>query len=290
MKIYEVNPGQKKQFVPSNTKEEFTYTTFLNNCSESIAAMKQAGSFLYRGLTADYDIFLGKPRNNRKAMDSDKDVQKEVDKLFIMSGFTALRSNSIFCSGRLGVAKSYGHAFIIFPINGFTFTWSPKITDLYSHELNRVTEPSDLYFDTEHFSDMTNIAEIAAQEMTDHSEALTGPVRDPINKLITCLERFVYEVNGEGMVKDYTLAVKLTKDIEQKYRLDMRVAYNALGQIKQLLEKSTRTPQQVIKDWGYIDTDFASAISSEREVIVNGEYYAFNYNKYQQSLMDALLG
>lgn len=125
-----LKPGKKKEFIPSNTKQKTSFETFLSDCSESISAMKQANHFLYRGIESDVpDIFIGKSRNKRKPLDTDPSISNSFDKILSASGFTSLRSNSIFCTGSYHQAGNYGDEFLIFPVNGFSYTWSPYVGD-----------------------------------------------------------------------------------------------------------------------------------------------------------------
>jgi hypothetical protein len=66
-------------------------------------------------------------------------VSAKIDARLKKQNFTALRSNSIFCTTNYGTASAYGDVvFVIFPINGFSYTWSPQIRDLtVDFKLNR---------------------------------------------------------------------------------------------------------------------------------------------------------
>jgi hypothetical protein len=50
------------------------------------------------------------------------------------AGFEALRSNSLFCTGDIRRAEDYGEPYVIFPKNGFKFTWSWKNVDYFSRD------------------------------------------------------------------------------------------------------------------------------------------------------------
>lgn len=118
------------------------------DCKQALTGCQKANGFLYRGIrkkyntaTSDYesnapDIFVGKPREDRSAKDSKATIQIEFDKMLTQSGFKALRSNSIFCSGNYQQAEGYGKAYVIFPKDGFSFMWSPIYHDLYSDLLS----------------------------------------------------------------------------------------------------------------------------------------------------------
>ncbi len=101
-------------------------------CSDIFNLCQKNNAYLYRG---SYDnenafSFLSKSPEDRSPSLSNVEISDKIDDKLEEAGFTALRSNSIFCSGSKTQARLYGALFIIFPINGFTYTWSSKIRDL----------------------------------------------------------------------------------------------------------------------------------------------------------------
>jgi hypothetical protein len=132
---------QKNNLKPKYTaKEANAYKLIKRDCKEFLSACRQAKEVLWRGIsfkstTGDAnhaDAFVGKPREGRKSL-SGKDTSQELfDKYMQKWGFKALRSNSIFTSSREGFADGYGALYYICPKDGFSFTWSPVVTDLYN--------------------------------------------------------------------------------------------------------------------------------------------------------------
>lgn len=106
------------------------------DCSEALASFSKAGKMLYRGIQVDDDdaalVFLGMPRDDRKASDTSQAVHELLTKMFTKAGIKANRANSIFCSANKSQAASYGDIYIIVPKNGFDFSWSPKYRDFYN--------------------------------------------------------------------------------------------------------------------------------------------------------------
>lgn len=102
------------------------------NCSQFLKL--STGKFLYRGIDSMpggfKNYFIGKSPKDRLPRDTDINVQTKIDQKLLDGGFIAIRSNSIFCTSVLAQAQFYGFAYIIFPFNGFDYTWSPKISDL----------------------------------------------------------------------------------------------------------------------------------------------------------------
>lgn len=127
MKINEIEAG-KKYGLPSDEEGQII-DLIKTNCSDAVAAMQQCGQFLYRGAGVKHLAFHGRSRENRRSLSMLNWQQEVFDKAMTAYGFTALRSNSIFCSGSFDQAKSYGHPFIIFPVNGFSFLWSAEVRD-----------------------------------------------------------------------------------------------------------------------------------------------------------------
>ena len=145
MRIYEIASGRKIDM--SNEYFDEVRDRIKIECSDAYRAYQNTKTALYRGVKVndglfsgffklfkpkqDLNIYLGKPRENRKPLGSDSYMQRAFDEVFQEKGFTALRSNSIFCTGSSGMAGDFGRTYIIFPKNGFSFTWSPSVKDLY---------------------------------------------------------------------------------------------------------------------------------------------------------------
>jgi len=102
------------------------------NCSDILSVyLHNNGNVLYRGMSSSNDIELKTVRTKRNPMDTPKSIQDLYDKVLIEKGFKAVRGNSAFCSGDYGQTQSYGSNNIIFPFNGFNFTYFANHADLY---------------------------------------------------------------------------------------------------------------------------------------------------------------
>jgi len=107
-----------------------------SKCSEILSFYKKTNGFLYRGIKVQKPVIIQPEmnENSRMPVDVSIDSQRVIDLKLKESGFNALRGNSIFCKGSLHYAKSYGEPYIVFPCNGFHYTWSDKIYDLWFAE------------------------------------------------------------------------------------------------------------------------------------------------------------
>ena len=102
------------------------------HCSDAVAAYRITSRILYRGIKSFDKIIKGKSLSYREPVDTEPITQELVDKMLSGAGFKALRSNSIFCTPEVWDTKYYGEPYILFPENGFEYTWSRKIRDFYS--------------------------------------------------------------------------------------------------------------------------------------------------------------
>jgi hypothetical protein len=119
--------GGMKDISSEKIEEIFSFIDV--HCSDFLKA-KAPGKFLYRGIHTDKDFFLGSSPTDRKSMGQGVIKQKVLDTFLTRSGFTSLRSNSICTTPSRQRAAGWDTPYYIFPINGFSFAWSPKIDDI----------------------------------------------------------------------------------------------------------------------------------------------------------------
>lgn len=112
-------------------------------CKHALSEMKSADGFLYHGSgwhdwhdESDHtiqrmkdDYFISVTKIRRPAFPYPNAEQK-----LEQMGFKALRSNSLFCNGKLSNAEGYGNPYMIFPCDGYNITWSSKNTDYFSKD------------------------------------------------------------------------------------------------------------------------------------------------------------
>lgn len=112
------------------------------NCSEIMAAYKAAEEILFRG-SIESSISLREPNYPRLPKDSDPNIQQAADEYLKQLGFVAMRSNSMFATSDFHMAFAYTRytdkrpekktLYMVFPFNGFDYTWSSQISDFYVH-------------------------------------------------------------------------------------------------------------------------------------------------------------
>jgi len=154
--------AEKLRNLMSNSKIHIFLKGLSKKCSVAIAAIKEANTFFYRGSTPGGEVLIGKPFTDRRTLSSNASVQKEYDEAISKLGFTALRRNSTFTSGKISLAKKFGSGkssgqYMIFPINGFAFTWSETEKDIVLNlwkrndwlDIDKINQLYDLIFSIE---------------------------------------------------------------------------------------------------------------------------------------------
>jgi hypothetical protein len=123
------------------------------NCRDAAEFLGRYNGFtsrtvLYRGLGKDIkDEFLqGESHTHRSPTNVKPEVQEFFDKILEIGGFTALRRNSISCVNNSSTARSHGNAYLIFPFDNCTYTFSERYSRL-SERLASVDTPFDLLTD-----------------------------------------------------------------------------------------------------------------------------------------------
>lgn len=107
-------------------------------CSNILELYKRTQHVLYRGTRGKHPtIFKSASIANRHPSDTPKLVQRKFDKMLTALGFKAIRSNSIFTNPAKMNALEYTDddegLYVIFPVNGFDYTWSKDVGDLFGH-------------------------------------------------------------------------------------------------------------------------------------------------------------
>lgn len=133
----------------------------IKNCSDAYNTYLKTGEVLYRIVAKTNHIFIGSFPNNRVPVDTPKQIQDLIDNYLQQEGFTALRNNSVFCSpSYFSLGRYEGNGFVIFPFNGFSFTYSEVFEDFTED----ITGPMDIYKQKTWDIIMDNLRALTPQE------------------------------------------------------------------------------------------------------------------------------
>jgi hypothetical protein len=116
----------------SSEKIENVLEFIENHCSEFCSAVRRSNNFLYRAIPQGKapQIFIATSPKHRIPQGQGLQHQQIFDKILSSAGFLSLRTNSICTTTDLSFVKDWGTPYFIFPLNGFSFTWSNFIRDV----------------------------------------------------------------------------------------------------------------------------------------------------------------
>jgi hypothetical protein len=228
--------------------------TIQKECSQALTAYKATGKVLFRGLKknkSNTPAYVGRSWNERRTLNSSDEGQQMFDYALQKMGISALRGNSIFTTSDSNQAEQYGFLYIIIPKDGFQFSWTLNDPDMV------IDDPMVLYK-----NDMIDKIDKAIDKYAE---------KNPKYSDASSFE-WIDILQYEG----YEKAMQYLKDIKfpgvQKITIDKLIDYQ---HIKDEIRPTNK--------------DFKAAIESGHEVLINGEYYAFELTKFRD-ILSSLLG
>ena len=123
-----------KSFINEEMTNDNILDLLKKDCSEFLK--ESNGLYLYRGIpNQSNELIKIIPRSDRKPKNSRVKQQELFNEAFEkIHGIKDIRSKAIFSSGRHADTEVYAHgkeSYIIFPVDGYTYWWSPNIGDVY---------------------------------------------------------------------------------------------------------------------------------------------------------------
>lgn len=293
------------------------------DCKVFLQDVKTSDDFLYRGIRKTPGrYFKGASRNSRRVKDSSNEIQKFIDMVLKAAGFTALRSNSIFTTTSKSNAGGYGDTFLIFPIDGFQFTYSNH-RDLYSDLSTDSVRmfvnnffPKNLHlmdvekglaeFDKiyrEPFENLRNNAKaLYDQALLNKEDSNIELYRSAANILgqlhryieheygisyivgsLNGLESLIQELNG---IPDVMKAIGLTPKFLAAFKKDSNKLAKIDADSKKLSNyKKLITPEtipEIVNYHGFTNKNLANGMNKGVEIYIHGAYYAIKFDNYSQ--------
>lgn len=245
---------QKLRQVPPKVKKLFEKIE--KDCSQYMAAVKDAGLWLYRGSSGP-DEYLGKSWLTRRAKDSNREAQVVFDEMLASLGFVALRGNSIFATSNWDHASHFGdQVYVIFPVNGrshFTYTVSEDLT---------LSDTLDVGVNQQKLNDLKI-------EFGQWLREATKDVKKKPKWLIRLLD---YSKPG-GWWSWNSIDFEL-KTLPKTAKLDVPEKFLNVDQ------RSLVDVDSFVRRYRPSNTDLAKALKNSSEVYISGIYYALSVEKY----------
>jgi hypothetical protein len=269
MRLFEVDYRATGEIEATQLKNR-AYNFITTKCGQALAECRKAKKVLYRGLDAKphytpEEIFISQPTTNRRPMSSPKDTQAAFDKIMSERGFKALRGNSIFCTSDKFFAAGYGSPFIIFPVDGFSFTWSKRHADVVLPPLNHV-------------------------EMDVTRDVISSLRRLLLlQKLSDSQQEFLWDVGrAHGAPLTASTIVKLGE-----LAVEVGVYPKLSNEIKAAIKSAKNGPltiEHAIDNYEFQNTNFGAALKSGHEILINSEYIAIKAEHAKNIGLMAALG
>lgn len=257
MRIQEIAPGQKRS-VPLSIGEEkfrkFWDGVIAKRCTEIIKIYLDTNRFLYRGVEDMPPAFRGMSRENRWPKDSDHRISLMFDQLLAANGMVALRGNSIFTTSYKQGARSFGPTYIIFPFDGFNFTYTNQKDDLVLGDLTSLMD-MDVFW---HF-----------QKKFQQCRANMDPA-----KADTISERYAW-IDWQ------------TKSIDDAINTLKRMCVDD-PEVEALTPEQLISPETIKKRYNPRNTNLAYAMEEELEIYISGQYYALLDDRYRTMIERAM--
>ena len=210
------------QTVVTNIDIENLWNRIKVECSDYLEACSRAQTWLYRGMGAreNRPAFLEKSPEHRTPVDSDQLLVKSFDQSLQQLGFAALRHNSIFCSSNRDTAGAFGHIYVVFPRNGFDFTYTNE-REIILDELEQVL--SAKYIESWHRA-VKNIAKQAPNQFP------LLPVTATAHQMWFIIQKNKDKLLSQGFPQNLVDNLSDPAYIEQKYQPQKTQLYKALKQ------------------------------------------------------------
>jgi transcription antitermination factor NusG len=253
--IEKVNSAYQKEYENSTVndrpvKMDNLFKALAKHCKEIIKVYKELNEnnfdrerFLFRGIKSSDDAVYGKPFEARKPKDSDRALHDLVNGTINNLGFEANRENAMFASGDRAQASKYGTLYIMFPMDGFKFTWSKTVKDLVL-DSNKKLEMMD---------------KEVVRQLRELIKKAKAESEDPSNFPIYAPDDLFYR--GYQYERDVDL-------------VSTAIDRGLLPDEAEDLLKNVLTDKSIQEHFEFTDQDIYGAILSEKEIYIKGNYYA----------------
>lgn len=197
-------------------------------CSEIVGTYKRAKGFIYRGVETNHAAFKANISKTRDPLFLDMDIHKKVNKIMAEMGFDAHRGNSIFTSSSPTMARAWGTSYIVFPHNGFEYTWFKNKTRGYVfNTLEYITDDAletyeEKFIPSYEDYEERDVAIRAAAKSKQYKEFEKQYIKDALIKLSPTNKNLVsaIQTNRELLITgDYYYAIHISFETKIKKAL-----------------------------------------------------------------------
>ena len=245
------------------------------DCAGYIQAFKKSHQPLYRGMADVGKVAIGRGYQKRRPLDSDIDETQLFDQALTQLGIAAQRGNSIFTSGDIQQANSYGHIYVIVPKDTATFSWSKRVDDLTLHH-GDLADNGVIYWPASVYK---LIKKEKNQVRNQIDTEQTSIKRNKLTEYQDALDRLAGYLDG-----NYQSEIQGVMIWIRRYMPKSVVAQNSGAILNPELNI-----QQFQKAYGMSDKNLGAAIKGQGEILVRGEYYAMTRDIWDTLIVRKLI-
>ena len=286
MKLFEQLPN-----VEIFRNEESFLSAMRAECGQALKEFKMSGKLLFRGASGAPDMFRSTPFRQRRPTDSPAAMHEIFTKLMSLAGMVATRSNSIFCTADKRAAEDYGDPYIIIPTDGFFFSWSSQVRDLYHDIFNHLMFAEALLLPDHLFKSLTQ--QMSVVGLTIHRKCHMDPliVHDELCELgkfisdVACRHSYNQDQDYIDFRKHLGTFLASQKQYYEALGGEMLLSPTQLDYLQQIYTAtdiknvSPELAKHIVCDrYHYSDEYFTAALQSGHEITLAGEYYSIAYS------------
>jgi len=295
-------PGQIKSFSPKGKVNsvdfdallKFGYTEegvrkFLQtaafiekNCTDFLTDVRATGAFLYHGYfePPGKDFLLAAPSDNRLPRDTAREVSDLANTYLESAGFAATRKNSLFCTASFDAADTYTDSasgtYFIFPLNGFSYTWSMEQVDwtIDRADLSSYFIPVNQVISSGH----SFLRQLGNPKYFKNLQCSQNDLED-LTEISQFWSESLHFGSGKGYLYDLNENYRLLKIFDKvadrnpeiRKILSKETVRHTLVLIRAMLD-TKKAAKAFVKDHKIISTRLDTAMKVQHEILISGRY------------------
>lgn len=260
-------------------------------CSNYLNVFATIKRPLWRGVSDDSHMaYEARSWDKRESKDSNPAMTKAFDQAASKLGMKALRGNSIFTSGSRDLAEEYGEAYIIVPKNSANFAWSRTTRDLVLYDWGHL--PLKIG-DNNYRQLLTQEQKWVDAELNKANRVLDKSKTAKDKKAVY---RIIHKLEDYSELLDHIDHYLHSGDLDYVDQNEAKKAQQNFPDrafLKNVFKIIQEVPQVDLvkfqKRYQLDNTDLPKAIKSNKEVMIQGEYFAIHPNLWQELQQQGLL-
>lgn len=230
-------------------------------CSDFLSAFISSDRLMYSGIRGvKARAFRASSPATRRSVGGDQSATHAFDQMLSQLGFEATRSNSIYTTSNIHLARNFGKLYVIIPKNSAKYTWSQVKTDNNMIILN--SEDIEPFIQWPFSKDAITTEIKIMRKQLGSSAKDSHQIREYLRILEDLLEPVLaVDKQDENFIRQYYPKSPAIALLDQLADTDSRT-YD----LKKFQKKFRMKKDRLV-----------DALQSGNEILIHGEYYAFSH-------------